>query len=114
MSDNELGEMIRDARRRAGLSQRQVAEIVGADHAYISLIEKGTRRNPSAELLQRLADALALDINELLSHIGLKTSNVLPAPRIYYRRKYGVGEKEAEDIVQLVEDYLKTNRRPTA
>lgn len=47
------GELIRDARRRHGLSQRRLALRAGASQAWISRIERG-EVSPSVESLERL------------------------------------------------------------
>jgi transcriptional regulator with XRE-family HTH domain len=47
------GELIRDARRRHGLSQRQLALRSGAGQAWISRVERG-EVSPSVDSLDRL------------------------------------------------------------
>jgi transcriptional regulator with XRE-family HTH domain len=47
------GELIRDARRRHGLSQRRLALRSGAGQAWISRVERG-EVSPSIESLERL------------------------------------------------------------
>jgi transcriptional regulator with XRE-family HTH domain len=47
------GELIRDARRRHGLSQRRLALRAGAGQAWLSRIERG-EVSPSVESLDRL------------------------------------------------------------
>jgi transcriptional regulator with XRE-family HTH domain len=71
---NTLGQVIRERRRRLGLTQQEVAEKVGTSVIYIGLLETGKRR-PSAGVVARLAEALALDRSELffLSNPGART-----------------------------------------
>jgi transcriptional regulator with XRE-family HTH domain len=47
------GELIRDARRRHGLSQRRLAHRSGASQAWISRIERG-EVSPAVDSLERL------------------------------------------------------------
>lgn len=47
------GELIRDARRRHGLSQRRLARRSGASQAWISRVERG-EVSPSVDSLDRL------------------------------------------------------------
>lgn len=58
-------ERIRQARIARGMSQRQLAQLVGVDPSYISLIERG-QRTPSPQLLAAIAEALGLRPEELL------------------------------------------------
>ncbi len=53
---DSTGEVIKEARRRAGLSQRELAEIIGVSQPNIAAYEAGTRV-PSLSMLQRLAGA---------------------------------------------------------
>jgi len=56
-----LGNIIREARSRLGLSQRQLAERAGLSSGMLCLIEKG-EANPSVQSLLGLAEALALPL----------------------------------------------------
>ena len=60
-----LGRNVRDARRRAGLSQEQLAFEAGMKRSYVSDLERGTR-NPSVKAIGRLALALGVDPPDLL------------------------------------------------
>lgn len=52
-----FGENVRRARKAAGLSQEQLADDAGVGRSYMSDIECG-RRNPSIEIIGRIALAL--------------------------------------------------------
>jgi transcriptional regulator with XRE-family HTH domain len=54
----DIGGFIRDLRRNAQISLRQLAEQAGVSNPYLSQIERGLRK-PSAEVLAQLAHALA-------------------------------------------------------
>jgi HTH-type transcriptional regulator, competence development regulator len=60
-----IGARIRALRVDAGLSQRQLAAKVGVGFPHLSKIEAG-KETPSADLIQRIADALEADADELL------------------------------------------------
>jgi transcriptional regulator with XRE-family HTH domain len=59
-----LGETIRQLRDQRDLSLREFAKRVGSTPAHISDIENN-RRNPSDELLEKIAAALSTPLEEL-------------------------------------------------
>jgi transcriptional regulator with XRE-family HTH domain len=58
--------MFRALREKKGLTQDELARRVGVTKAYISLLESGTRTNPSLDVLRRLAKALGVPLTKLL------------------------------------------------
>jgi transcriptional regulator with XRE-family HTH domain len=64
-----LGDYLRDQRRQAELSLRQLAEQTGVSNPYLSQIERGLRR-PSAEVLQQIAKALRISAETLYVRAG--------------------------------------------
>lgn len=65
-----LGEYLRDQRRQAQLSLRQLAEQANVSNPYLSQIERGLRR-PSAEVLQQIAKALRISAESLYVRAGI-------------------------------------------
>ena len=70
----DLGDFLRDQRREARLSLRQLAEQAGVSNPYLSQIERGLRR-PSAEVLQQLAKALRISAETLYVRAGFLESH---------------------------------------
>jgi len=64
---NDFGTVLREKRRAAGLSQRQLAERVGVDFSYISKLENGRLPAPAADTAVRLAEILGCPAEDLLS-----------------------------------------------
>lgn len=61
-----LGEHIRARRRERGLTAVALAKLAQISRAHLSEIERGHVGNPSAVVLQRLADALGTTTADLL------------------------------------------------
>ena len=75
----EIGKIIREQRKRIPLSLSQLADMSGVSVTHLSRIEKGLR-SPSPRTLQRIAEPLDFDLNELLilaGHLSPKPS-ILP------------------------------------
>jgi len=66
---------LRNLRVDRGLTQERLAADSGVDRAYVGGIERLTE-NPSIDVLDKLAAALAVDVGELLA---TPTSNEMPA-----------------------------------
>ncbi|GAA4658254.1 helix-turn-helix transcriptional regulator [Streptomyces chumphonensis] len=65
-----IGEFLREQRRNAQLSLRQLADAAGVSNPYLSQIERGLRK-PSAEILQQLAKALRISAETLYVRAGM-------------------------------------------
>ena len=60
-----IGQILRNKRQALGLLLRQVSAYVDIDQAILSKIERNERK-PTKEMLERLAEILKLDKDELM------------------------------------------------
>jgi transcriptional regulator with XRE-family HTH domain len=67
---HDLGAFIRDQRRSARLSLRNLSELAGISNPYLSQIERGLRK-PSADILQQIAKALRISAETLYVRAGI-------------------------------------------
>lgn len=70
---NKIGDVLKSAREKAGLTQLELSGMVGVSRAYYADVERG-RYTPSLKVLSRLADILGIDLNFLKRNYG-NTSN---------------------------------------
>jgi len=101
-----LGEFLREARIRMGMSLREVENKSGVSNAYISLIESGKRKDPHPKILKSLAAVYGLDIAELMKIAG-------------YLKIDSSAEKERAQIEELFQEAISDpafsfGRRSTA
>jgi transcriptional regulator with XRE-family HTH domain len=61
-----FGEVLRDCRVKAGLSQEALAGMAEVDRTYVSLLERGLRQ-PTLQTLFRLAAALSISPSTMVS-----------------------------------------------
>ncbi|MFD9203648.1 helix-turn-helix domain-containing protein, partial [Streptomyces anthocyanicus] len=125
-----LGEYLRDQRRNAQLSLRQLAEAAGVSNPYLSQIERGLRK-PSAEVLQQVAKALRISAETLYVRAGILDAErdrdevetravILADPTLTERQKqvllqiYESFRKENGFEIKAVEDALDTVGAPDA
>ena len=65
-----LGDFLKEQRRHAQLSLRQLADQAGVSNPYLSQIERGIRK-PSADVLQQIAKALRISAEAMYVRAGL-------------------------------------------
>lgn len=70
---NKIGDVLKSAREKAGLTQLELSGMVGVSRAYYADVERG-RYTPSLKVLSRLANILGIDLNFLKRNDG-NTSN---------------------------------------
>jgi len=65
-----LGAFIREQRKKANLSLRQLAELTSLSNPYLSQVERGLHQ-PSVRVLKAISDALNLSAESLMTQAGL-------------------------------------------
>ena len=65
-----LGGYLREQRRQANLSLRELAALTQLSNAYLSQLERG-RHEPSVRVLRSLSSALDVSLATLLARVGL-------------------------------------------
>jgi transcriptional regulator with XRE-family HTH domain len=63
-----FGDAVRDRREALALTQEEFADRAGIHRTYLSDIERGTR-NVSLINIERLSDALAIELSELFRSV---------------------------------------------
>lgn len=83
---HELGDVLRDARRRQGRTLRQVSADARVSLGYLSEVERG-QKEASSELLASITDALGYPMSLVLHevaerisiHEGIKIPDTVPS-----------------------------------
>jgi len=106
----ELGEFLREQRRSARLSLRQLADAAGVSNPYLSQIERGLRK-PSAEILQQLAKALRISAETLYVQAGMldaRERDELEVPAAILADP-SINERQKQVLIQIYESFRKEN-----
>jgi transcriptional regulator with XRE-family HTH domain len=61
-----FGAVLRECRKKAGISQEQLAEAAGFDRSFISLVERGIQ-SPNIVVLLRIAEVLGIAASEVIA-----------------------------------------------
>jgi transcriptional regulator with XRE-family HTH domain len=105
-----LAATVRKYRERAGLSLRALATQAGIHHSYLARLENGDNDRPTPEILQSIAAALEIEPGKLLRFIGVKPTTVVPTPRAYFRRAYGMTPAQASEAAERMEQIVRELR----
>lgn len=103
----DVGALVREARRRAGLSQRRLAELAGTSQAAVHRYEHN-RASPSMATLARLTAACGVRL-----HVTLRPLAQRPDPSVLPDIEYMLARTPEQRLSDLsVSDALvKTARR---
>lgn len=66
MSPKRLSKVIQKLREEQGMTQRDLAAKAHVTQGYVAQLEMGMKKNPSLDVLRRLAKALGCPVTELL------------------------------------------------
>ncbi|MEV5874079.1 helix-turn-helix transcriptional regulator [Streptomyces sp. NPDC052101] len=106
-----LGEYLREQRRNAQLSLRQLAEAAGVSNPYLSQIERGLRK-PSAEVLQQVAKALRISAETLYVRAGIldaERDRDDVETRAVILADPSLNERQKQVLLQIYESFRKEN-----
>ncbi len=109
----DLGAFLREQRRQAQLSLRQLAEAAGVSNPYLSQIERGLRK-PSAEILQQIAKGLRISAETLYVQAGILDERVQeggtgqqPGVREAVLADPGLTEQQKQALLQIYDSFRK-------
>ncbi|RHW42539.1 XRE family transcriptional regulator [Neobacillus notoginsengisoli] len=61
------GRRIRKLRTEKGMSLNKLSELTGISKSYLSFLERGIQRNPSIDVLEKLAAALQVSVDVFIN-----------------------------------------------
>jgi transcriptional regulator with XRE-family HTH domain len=105
----DVGDYIREQRRAAQVSMRQLAKAAGVSNPYLSQIERGLRK-PSAEILQQIAKALRISAEQLYVQAGILDERVgddtVTAALL---GDTGLTERQKQVLLEIYESFRREN-----
>jgi transcriptional regulator with XRE-family HTH domain len=108
-----LGDYIREQRRSAQISLRQLARQAGVSNPYLSQIERGLRK-PSAEILQQIAKALRISAEALYVQAGiLEERQATELAQAFLQDQY-LNERQKQVLIEIYDSFRKENEARTA
>jgi transcriptional regulator with XRE-family HTH domain len=106
-----IGEYIREQRKRAKVSLRQLAEATGVSNPYLSQIERGLRK-PSAEILQQIAKGLRISAEALYVQAGILDDRDADTDvQAAIRADVALSERQKQVLLDIYESFRKEEGR---
>lgn len=76
MENKTLASVVKSAREKLGISQRELSRRTGIDNNTVAKIEKGERKKPNVLSLRKISFLLNLDLEELLKLAGYNEQDI--------------------------------------
>lgn len=106
MYNETIGQLLRSARERSGLSLRQAATEAGIGKTQLAAWEHDEVDSPELGNLLRLAAVLEIDATEACAAAGYDIAGALPTVQPYSRSKYpDLPETAIQQITAITEKY---------
>jgi len=105
---SSLGAYIREQRTNAELSIRELARVTGVSNPYLSQVERGIRQ-PSAQTLSRVADALRISAEQLYVRAGFLDRAAELSVKAALLEDQSLTDVQRADLVTRYEKYVAAN-----
>lgn len=102
---NPLAELLRTRRDELGLTLYELEQRSGVPRPHIRRLEQGETINPSMEILNKLANALDLDAEDLYDAHWQTNRQPLPGVSTYFRSRYSLNDRQIAEIERLVDGF---------
>lgn len=76
MEDKTLASVVKSAREKVGISQRELSRRTGIDNNTLAKIEKGERKKPNVLSLRKISYILNIKLEELLKLSGYNEQDI--------------------------------------
>lgn len=97
----EIGERLFSLRQKSGESLQQVADAVGVSKAHVWELEKGRSKNPSFDLVRKLAQHYGVSIDVLSGDASEPDSRNMQIERLH-RGLEDLSERDRDIVEQLI------------
>jgi transcriptional regulator with XRE-family HTH domain len=97
-----VGQRVRTYRKRAGLSQEELAEKAGLHSTYISIVERG-EKNVTLRIVYQISAALGVPLDELFANIRIKGDRHSVA-KACYEIILSMPEGDQEAVYRILEE----------
>lgn len=114
MEDKTLASIVKSAREKLGISQRELSRRTGIDNNTLAKIEKDERKKPNVLSLRKLSIVLKLNFEELLKLADYSEEDIIATTSNSYNSMAIINENAPvlllDDLVKGLEEELYVDR----
>ncbi|QQY79725.1 helix-turn-helix protein [Keratinibaculum paraultunense] len=107
MKQEDIGKIIRNKRIERGIKIKELAEMTNLSAAYLSRIERGERKAPSYNVMEKIFTALGIPLDKEENRGFEADFFKLKELLIMHRNKGNMSIRETIEILELIEDIIK-------
>ena len=101
-----LGSKLKELRLRRGESLQKVADEAGVSKAHVWELETGKSRNPSLELIKRIADHFKVTVASLIGENLDEDEEII----VMHRDYQGLGEKDRAAVQAMIQHFKQRRK----
>lgn len=107
MEDKTLASVVKSAREKVGISQRELSRRTGIDNNTLAKIEKGERKKPNVLSLRKISYILNIKLEELLK---LSDYNEQDIAVTLSQNEEDLAILDENSTIMILEDIIKDNK----
>jgi transcriptional regulator with XRE-family HTH domain len=100
-----LGDKIRMLRKNLGLTLEQLAEKTDSSKGYIWELENRDTKSPSADKLQKIAEALSTTAEFLLDEKQTDPEDMATKQAVFFRKLEQLNPDDRDRVMQIIETF---------
>lgn len=108
-----IGRLLLRLRTEQGLSLYELANRTGINRSTLMRIEDGSTSQPTGQALNRLADALGVDVEDFYDAVWIDAEEPLPSPAVYFRNKYDLDDAQVAELQKAVQRITQRDNKRT-
>lgn len=104
MKDKTLASVVKSAREKLGISQRELSRRTGIDNNTLAKIEKSERKKPNVLSLRKLSMVLGIDVKKLMKLCDYTKEEIEIIDNKIYTN---IAIKNDDSSITLIDEYIK-------
>ena len=107
MKEQDFSKIMKEKRKERGMTLEELAAMTNVSAAYLSRIERGERKAPSYNIMEKIFTALGIPLDKEENRGFEADFFKLKELLIMHRNKGNMSIRETIEILELIEDIIK-------